>query len=428
MRRRGGVAALGLALVAMTACPYGVAETGGDCNIHYEARLARFDESSGERLWKTEIPWPHRHPLFESEGDVVTVSDEPHGTTVSAWDESGDEDWSVKVDDAENAWTAYVDRSVDDLVLTREESIDLVSLAQHRLVWSSPATSPLSAPVISDDAVFSPQGKRLSALDRGNGHRMWRSAAFASHPVSPVLTDDAVVTGALRPSYGSKPGPLTALALDDGHELWRSPRPPSNSFRDRILDTTDGVIVDFQVKLGGGSFDLVGIDEDTGHVVWTRHFDGKNRYSLTRDVGALILVPNKRGRIEAIEPATGKTAWSVKNRAGGVLFGATLEKDTIYVLVGDDDAVDAVALDRDDGARLWTTEMAAHPLHVTASPDSVLVGSSWRGGARGTLTRLDPSTGEELWSADFRQPIQVPPLVVGGDVVAASADDEVGCV
>ncbi len=152
--------------------------------------------------------------------------------------------------------------------------------------------------------------------------------------------------------------------------------------------------------------------------LWDRSVGGDGEklrlaLGLTLDDGTLYAASHE-GRLEALDPATGKTRWTATTNAAlsaGPGAGANV------VAVGTSDG-EVIAFDK-SGKRLWKSKVSGE---VLATPlvtrDRVVVRT-----VDGRLRSLDAATGEEQWSTEEPVPRlslrgTAPPVLSGESVLA----------
>lgn len=112
--------------------------------------------------------------------------------------------------------------------------------------------------------------------------------------------------------------------------------------------------------------------------------------------GRLLFVLDRRGHIQALDPASGDLKWTSKevlscNRGFGLELSPAADFDA--VLVGCDTGL--FALRRDTGDTLWRTAIEGGVAGPACSERAVFAG-----GSDGRIHAYDLRKGEELWSAD----------------------------
>lgn len=130
-------------------------------------------------------------------------------------------------------------------------------------------------------------------------------------------------------------------------------------------------------------------------VAWQHAPAGCSFEDLITD-GRTLFVLDRRGYIQALDPASGNVKWTSKEKlAFGRGYGLALSPvaDFDALLVGHDDGL--VALRRDTGEPLWRADIAAGVAGPACTERAVFAG-----GADGKVHACDLRTGANLWAAD----------------------------
>jgi alcohol dehydrogenase (cytochrome c) len=156
---------------------------------------------------------------------------------------------------------------------------------------------------------------------------------------------------------------ISSETIADATELWRTPLPEAGT-----LSTTP-LVVDGTVHLQGSTGQVVAVDAASGEIAWTGEPTGFN-----------------------IGP-----------------FGVAVDDERVYALDGSEGVV---ALDRADGAEIWSTDVTTTPTLgidiqpvvvddlVIVSSVPVSVGGIYTPGDRGVIHALDAASGDVRWSFD----------------------------
>jgi outer membrane protein assembly factor BamB len=203
---------------------------------------------------------------------------------------------------------------------------------------------------------------------------------------------------------------VVALALDDGHELWRTSTHERGAFTEgtRVVVSGDIVIA--------GDWDLYAFRADTGAPAWEFHpREGYGPGLFLGDVhGGTVFTGSPSGGLYAVDAATGRQLWRtiVEPLSDDVLTSvfAPLTNGTLvvagYTRFSAPDSGGLVAVDADTGRERWRFRFPAR--------DGDPRGSYWAGGlaltgdlaigaaSDGTIWAVDLRTGAHRWS--------IPPL------------------
>ena len=218
--------------------------------------------------------------------------------------------------------------------------------------------------------VFAPLARGrtgLVALDVLRAERVW-ALREGPHLAAPVLAGDVLVAA----GHG---GTARGLDTETGAVLWEARTDTSAQVRAApvvaelrgrplaIVADTEGAVRAYDVR--------------TGEAAWTA-YAGAPVYRAPAASGGLVVVPTTRGRLVALDAATGRERW----------------------------VVEVQPLAR------WATPVL--------TPEAVYVGAT-----DGTLRALDPETGAEVWATTFDGGIGGAPLAAGGVVYVGTYDERV---
>ncbi len=131
-----------------------------------------------------------------------------------------------------------------------------------------------------------------------------------------------------------------------------------------------------------------------------------------------LYVADRKGRVSALDVASGKRIWQIKTKAaisGGPGVGEGL------VLLGTSDA-EVIALDQESGDEAWRARVSSEVLAVPKATDNVVVVRT----ADGKIVGLDAESGERIWFHDRSVPVLTlrgtgSPVVDAGRVIGGFA-------
>lgn len=210
------------------------------------------------------------------------------------------------------------------------------------------------------------------------------------------------------------------------HVRWQADIHPAKLFAPHGEECASGTLAgEHSFVIGSRAAEIVGLDPDTGHLLWgtkvSGGVDGQARYD--RGSG-LVLVGADDGALYAVDPTSGKIAWTHVMK-GSVDQPPALGADTTYVASTADRLV---ALETKTGKVRWQYERDTpdgFTLHGYAAPrlaeNRVLMGF-----ADGFLASLDATTGEVAWAKSLASAseqfvdVDTTPMIVGDAVFAAS--------
>lgn len=285
-------------------------------------------------------------------------------------------------------------------------SIDCHSLADGKLLWSSPTRHPVfCTPVVEAGRVYCGEGlhenedSRLFCLDLNTGKTLWTLKTRGHVEASPTLeggrlyvsaggdgfycleaasgkviwhnlcghTDCSAALGEGKVFVGTAYGDNAVLALQatTGKLLWKQSQPlpcwghPALSPDGRWL----------VAGLGNGTFGaddphpagaVVAFDPATGKPRWRRKLPDSVNTSLVIE-GQEILVGCKDGRLYCLDLASGRPRWSA--HCGKPVLASPLVLPQQVVQAGGDGRL--YALDRSKGSEVWTFVASDVPCEST---------------------------------------------------------------
>ena len=226
--------------------------------------------------------------------------------------------------------------------------------ASGRAAWRINAGHRLSAGPGADAsivAVGTDQGLVL-AFDP-DGKALWNAHVSSEVIAPPSVSDNMVIVF-------SGDGRIYGLAAADGKTVWVDPRPiPSLTIR----NAAGGVVSRGGVFVGTAGGQLLAIAGQTGAIGWTGTVavpKGATELERIADVTSLPFVDQTeacaaafQGRVACFDVVRGTLLWT---RDISTLAGITGDAKRIYVV---DDKGAVQALDRSNGASVWTQDVLA---------------------------------------------------------------------
>jgi outer membrane protein assembly factor BamB len=210
------------------------------------------------------------------------------------------------------------------------------------------------------------------------------TVTLPSAPATPAADDGTRVFVPLTTNV------LAALDWESGETAWTAP----------ITATTSPIVSGGTVYVASGTL-VLALDAATGKVRWTGTAEQPLRalgLAGTRLVGAAPSL------VQAFDISSGQSLWSRSLPEALVPIGIASNADSVFLTVGNKDAVVALALA--DGRERWTRALSGVPSPAFALNDRVYVGAT-----DNRFYALDADSGKEDWS--WR---------TGGDVSGAAAD------
>ncbi|MFB6164303.1 MAG: PQQ-binding-like beta-propeller repeat protein [Haloarculaceae archaeon] len=167
----------------------------------------------------------------------------------------------------------------------------------------------------------------------------------------------------------------------------------------------------------GGEFDgesisarVHAVDAATGAVDWSRDLGGTNAFRGTAVAGDTVLQP-VGGAVVALDAATGDERWRT---SADLDTGVTVADGAAYVAGrGYDGPTTLYALDLATGEARWTHDLpGGRGAGIGASQPAVVDGTVYV--AHGALAALAAADGTELWTASYDSGVAGAPTVVDG--------------
>ncbi len=348
--------------------------------------LQAFELDSGDDRWKVELGdgnFPAQ--LMIADGVVVVLSDSSSGQTFEALDPAtGESLW--RRDLSGRSSTGAVE--ADGLLLFSDAGEDRVialdpATGEERWTQAVEGVSG-KAPVLGEGRVLVDSLTELHALDVGSGEVAW-SVPTAGDVDSVVILGTAV--GVV--SFGQGPQPGMILELFEGRSgspMW-SFTSPNISVPPSTPATAGGVLVMTAPDPSTGDT-VVMLDAATGERVWSATPSGGafGPTTVLASGDVLVAASDESGQTFSdttatlLAGATGDVVWEVEV-PGTVLVPPTATASSLLLPAETDDGSGGVlvALDPTTGEQLWTADLVLPPLHSpTTADDSVLVGSAHR--------------------------------------------------
>ncbi|WP_372013436.1 outer membrane protein assembly factor BamB [Pseudoxanthomonas sp. 10H] len=251
--------------------------------------------------------------------------------------------------------------------------------------WRAKVTSEvIAAPLVAQGTVYvrSNDG-RITAFDASTGERRW----FSEHEL-PALTVRGNAPLAWAPGVlfsGNDDGTLSALALQDGRQLWQQTigTPDGRTELERMADVDSAPLIDgTQLFVSSFKNRTVAIDGPTGRPMWQSEHGGIGGMGVA---SSGLAVSSPAGTVYLLDKSNGAALWSQPALARRSLTGPAVQGD--YAVVGDFDGY-VHWLRLSDGAmaareRVGGKTIKAQPVVV----DGILLVQNVEGGL--TAFRLD---------------------------------------
>jgi len=333
-------------------------------------------------------------------------------------------------------------------------------------VWEVEVPFGRSSPVIAGDRVFlsaTEDGKLVTlAIDRGSGKTLWRSVLERAgkaefHHDTDSSTPTPVTDGSNVYVFFHEFGLVAYDAT--GKERWKLPLGPFRNFysiaASPLLAGNTLIMLCDQAQ---GSF-IVGVNKDTGRETWRSNrparLESYSTPALYPEKGEpqAVLVAGARW-VDAYDPATGKSLWSVGDVGTGPVSSPVVAGDTLFInapnhaesgwspfdeVAKEFDKDASGGISRDEAAGGWVIE---HFGWLDVDADGTITVKDWNALGQemtnenwGVYAIRLPAAGgkaEKLWNYRKNVPEIASPLVHGGvfymihDGVLTSLDAKTG--
>ena len=236
---------------------------------------------------------------------------------------------------------------------------------------------------------------KFHALRASDGSEKW--SWTGENPIygQALVTDDRIY-------FLDHENAVVALNRADGHLLWRAsifdqgytgkPAPKNPTFNRRVPTP---VITDNTLFIGSTDHGLYALDATTGKINW-RHDVGAAVFATVTVDGGELIVGSYDGGIEILDRATG--AETMRTKIGGQIASApVVAGDTL--LVGCRDYL-LYGLKRSDLSVVWRD---SYWFSWVESVPVVVDGLAYIGGSDyRRISAIEPSTGKARWATDVR--------------------------
>jgi outer membrane protein assembly factor BamB len=332
------------------------------------------DVVTGESRWQLMLPPPIvASPAIA--GDVVLVADAEKNV------------WALRLSDGSARWV----RRFDDVVTTspavwedaaavadEDGSVSVLSLTDGEVLWTASLGGPAGAPpaVEGDTLVVGDESGTLTAFDLGSGEATWTASPQNGLDYGPTIGGDHVLAV-------DGDGVLSSYALSDGELQWQA---RGKAFPSEELTTTDREVVTIGDSTRVESFDLA-----DGELNWSRRLREMDVPAAV--VGEEVVAVDTLGRITVLGLDRGDVvdSWALPRPADGT----ELEVDLPLSVSG--------------GALVVTAAVDAVDFEYTSYAYPV-TGAAPRGVSFRAHHQM------------FSMPVNVPPVLDGGDIYAAGTD------
>lgn len=271
---------------------------------------------------------------------------------------------------------------VGPMICTRIYAVDLKT---RRVLWTHGHAEQtiLDAPAVHEGKVYfcSASDGALHALDAKTGQHRWQVASHRAAVSSPVVDGPTAY-------FGSNDGRFRAVDTQFGRALW------STDLK-HPLNMPAALSKKHAIVPAGGT--VAALDRHSGKIAWTRDAGLMAGAPAVRDGLACFTQFDQqdgRGRITALDVATGKPRWTVKTHNASP-FAPAMGDGVVYA--PGTDRRELLAIDAETGAVRWRTKL---PWEVWQSPVTAGKMLYLVGRDEGNVLALDATKGKLRWSFD----------------------------
>jgi outer membrane protein assembly factor BamB/ABC-type dipeptide/oligopeptide/nickel transport system permease component len=280
--------------------------------------LSALVASNGSIAWARPLPGGVAQGVAVVGGVAYVAT--TNGTVLALEASDGSLDWSVSVGAAVSGAVAVEDGSV--YLATSNGTVVALSASNGALRWERPVGGAVdSAPAVSEGSVVVGDGSgAVTALSASDGAVLWNWSARSLLPYDAISSTPSVSPG--RVVVSTDLGEVVALNASDGQLLWNVTAPYSGYPVESSPVTTPGF-----VYAVGGATRLEAIELATGRTAWSTTLDGgAASQSPPAVVGGEVVIGDDAGCVVDIGSPAGVSYWpvagSVRDPSGAPVDGA----------------------------------------------------------------------------------------------------------
>ena len=245
----------------------------------------------------------------------------------------------------------------------------------------------------------------LHALDLASGTELWHAESGAPSRAGPSIAGDLV--------FVANVDGIAAFDLRDGNQVWATTATGG-------LHGTPAIVGELLVAASADGV-VSGVVARSGAFAWQAVIDSPTAASVAADAAiGLAIVGTLDGTAVAVDLADGHVRWRYRTGDAARVGTPTVVDGRAYAATLDGDAVGTRhihALDAATGRPLWILDSPGDKL---AFAPAVADGRAIISGEDGSVTAVDPATGELFWRYDAPAVVETVAAVTDGVVYVAS--------
>ncbi len=256
------------------------------------------------------------------------------------------------------------------------------------------------APVLTNRVLYAPvaDGKRtLVAYDIERGERKWE-LRVGPHEAGLLLDGGTLVAAGLD-------GIVRGIEPGSGEVRWTATPDSAAGFFAAPVTMAPG-----RIAVADDRGRVTALDLATGAVAWTRDL-GLPVYASPAAGGGRLFIPTTRGRFLALDAATGEAVWTFEAARPTVRFSPPAVSGN-RIVVGSSDGM-LRALDATTGDVRWSFHSDGNFASAPLVAGSVV----YVGSMNETLYALDADSGEVLWQTELDGRVKSEPVLHDGYLI-----------
>ena len=245
----------------------------------------------------------------------------------------------------------------------------------------------------------------LHALDLTSGTELWHAESGAPSRAGPSIAGDLV--------FVANVDGIVAFDVRGGNQVW-------STTATGALHGTPAIVGELIVTASAEGV-VSGVVARSGTIAWQEVLDSPTAASVAADAAiGLAIVGTLDGTVVAVETADGQERWRYRTGDAARIGTPTVVDGRVYAATldgGDVGSRHIHALDAATGQPLWILDSPGDKL---AFAPAVADGRAIISGEDGSVTAVDPATGDLFWRYDAPGVIETVAAVSDGIVYVAS--------